>query len=165
MLHAPDSTWLWGWWLVAKEEPQLLAQFTGWWNISIQGRPPSFCLLLWSFQRMTSPVQMNLPNTLNENLFFKKSTLISKGFTFWTCLDELERQFCISQDRRMHSLHQRRDPPVLSIPHLCLRAHQANTHNWKIHPTTILETHIRNNGSPKPTPTYIKTHLRTQETP
>lgn len=99
------------------------------------------------------------------HLFFKKYTLISKKFPFWAHLDELRLPLCISQARRMHSVHQRRDPPVLSIPQLCLRALKAKTHHQKMHPTTILETHIRNYGFYKPTPTYIKTHLRTQETP
>lgn len=136
MVYTPDSAWLWGRW--QSGQGRTTTAHTVFWLVerSHSGKfPPGISLLLWSFQRMTSTVQMNPSQYFKwVSIFLKIHSHFSKGFPFWSYLDEPELQLCISQDRRMHSVHQRWDSPTLhSSP---VSWHKANTHHHKMHPTT-----------------------------
>lgn len=152
---------------LAKEEPRLLALFSGWWNVLLQGSSPlAFPLHFEVFKEWPQQSRWTLQNLLNEYLFFITSTLILERDSpfqhVW-----MSQNCSTAYPRTGGCIQFTRDATLLYFAFLtCVSGHIKQTHIiGKCIPQPVLETHVRNYGSSKPTSTYIKIHLRTQETP
>lgn len=154
---------------LAKEESQLLAPFSGWWNVLSQGCSPlafPFCSELFKEQPQNS--RWTLPNTLNKYLFFKTSILIlTRGFPF-ECV-WMNQNYSTGYPRTEGRFQSTTDGTLLYLTFLtCVSGHIRQTHiigKPFCAPQPILETHIRNYYSSKPTSTHIETPFSTQEPP